>query len=97
MRGEYRVLDSMALIESKPAFKQRCVQFGIPETEVTLLDTGGQATFGAFAFIIPFANKDSADADDKLKAGVEELLGVAPSSIQLARYRRLLFESHAVG
>ncbi len=86
----------MALIESKPAFKQRCIQFGIPEAEVALLDTGGQATFGAFAFIIPFANKDSADADDKLKAGVEELLGVAPTSIQLARYRRLLFEAHAV-
>ena len=86
----------MALIESKPAFKQRCVQFGTPEAEVRLLDTGGQATFGAFAFIIPFANKDSADADDKLKAGVEELLGTAPTSIQLARYRRLLFESHAV-
>ena len=86
----------MALIESKPAFKQRCLQFGIPEAEVGMLEAGGQATFGAFAFIIPFANKDSADADDKLKAGVRELLGVEPSAIQLSKYRRLLFESHAV-
>ena len=86
----------MALIESKPAFKQRCLQFGIPDTEIALLDTGGQATFGAFAFIIPFANKDSADADEKLKAGMNEILGAVPTSMQMTRYRRLLFESHAV-
>ena len=86
----------MALLDSKPAFRQRCIQFGIAETDIQLLDAGDHGTFGSFAFVVPFATKDASDAADRLKASVTELLGTAVTSGQMSKFRRLLFESHAI-
>ena len=82
----------MAIIDSKAAFRARALAFGIPDNQITILDTNALATFAAFAFLQPY--NPTNPNDGAFTTSLTELLGAVPDTGSLARYRRLQFESH---
>ena len=86
--------DRMAIIESFASFRDRAIQFGIDEADVTILKDKKFASFGAFTFIAIY-NPNSAD-DATLKAALAHVLGRDITIEDMARFRRLHFESNAI-
>ena len=84
----------MTLVESAAAFAARCKAFSIADVAIAALTTSRLGTFGEFAFIVPFV---SGQPDDNLlKDALTLALGGEPDVLTMPRYRRLLFESHAM-
>ena len=84
----------MAIIESFASFRDRAIQFGIDEADVSILKDKKFASFGAFTFIAIY-NPNSAD-DATLKAALAHVLGRDITIEDMARFRRLHFESNAI-
>ena len=86
--------DRMAIVESFASFRDRAIQFGIDEADVAILKDKKFASFGAFTFIAIY-NPNSAD-DATLKAALAHVLGRDITIEDMARFRRLHFESSAI-
>ena len=84
----------MAMVESAATFAARCHAFGIPDQHIHLLSVVNLDTFAAFAFVVPYS--PNGPDDTKLITFVTELIAAAPSTILLARYRRLQFEAYTL-
>jgi hypothetical protein len=84
----------MTALDSKSNFEARALDFGISITDIRTLGAASLATFGAFAFIVPY-NGTSTD-DGPLRKLLTDLLGAEPDGLTMARYRRLQFEAHTL-
>ena len=84
----------MAIVDSTAAFSERARSFGILDTDIEILIRKKTASFGAFAWIATF-NPSSTD-DSMLVAALKDILERDPSVLDLSKYRRLHFESHAI-
>ena len=82
----------MAIIDSTAAFKARAKSFGITDADLNLLAAHDMISFAAYAFLVPY-NVNSPD-DALLKRALTDLLGAEPNTGNMAKFRRLQFESH---
>lgn len=84
----------MAIVDSVAAFTDRASRFGISDADIALLNRKKAASFGAFAWIAVF-NPNATD-DSSLKGALSDILEREPSALDMSRFRRLHFESHAI-
>jgi hypothetical protein len=83
--------DMSTAVESEPFFRARAIQLGISSAAVDALNAANLATYGAFAFLVPYvAGTDLAVLKDSLRA----ILGVEPAAEVMPIWRRLQFEAH---
>ena len=90
----FTLIGMAAIVDSVAAFRERAIKYGIPQADILTLEANNAASFGQFAFIAVF-NMNSTN-DTALKEALTDLLGAEPSSLNMGRYRRLHFESHAI-
>ena len=81
-------------LDSKAAFKERALEIGISDTDLTALAAGGIATFSQLAFCCAY--QPGAQSDDALFDHLESILGTKPSGADASCYRRMFFECHAM-
>jgi hypothetical protein len=84
----------MSVIESEATFVARALTFGIPVAYVDQLKASRLASFGAFAFLVPYGGTSTDDGP--LKAALEGIFGGAIDVPNMSKFRRLQFESHAL-
>ena len=83
---------TLMALDSKVAFQQRALQIDFTTEEVDALELAGVDTFAKYAFCSQY---QPGQQDEKpLVAFLEAALGEAPND--LAKFRRLFFESHAL-
>lgn len=84
----------MTLVESKASFKARATDMGLPMPHLVALATQSIDTFAAFAWLVPY---NPAVLDEApLLAALTQIIGTAPSMIQMGKYRRLQFDSYTM-
>ena len=81
-------------LDSKAAFKERALEVGITNADITALETGGIAIYSQFAFCCAYS--PGAQSDAPLLDHLEEVLGTKPTGASASSYRRLFFECHAM-
>ena len=64
-------------LDSKAAFKERALEVGITNADITALETGGIATYSQFAFCCAYS--PGAQSDAPLLDHLEEVLGTKPT------------------
>ena len=84
----------MAIIDSTAAFAERARRFGLPDDIIQSLTDANVGSFGSFAFVAVF-NPAALD-DAPLSTAIENIIGTAPTAAQMAFFRRLHFEAHAL-
>ena len=84
----------MAIIDSFASFRDRAIQFGVEEDDIDKLKAKKFASFGAFTFISVFSAQSSDDV--LLNKALTEVLAREVTITDMARFRRLHFESNAV-
>ena len=72
-------------LDSRAACKERSLEVGISEAEVTALANGGIATFSQFAFCCAYQPRAQSDAP--LFDHLETVLGSRPSGADASAYR----------
>ena len=87
-------MSGMAIVDSVAAFSERAKYFGIEQTDLEVLVRKKAASFGAFAWVATF-NPSSTD-DGPLKTALRDILERDPTVLDMSRFRRLHFESHAI-
>ena len=66
----------LTAVESEPFFRARAIQLGISSTDIDALKAANLATYGAFAFLVPYvAGTDLA----VLKNSLSNILGAEPA------------------
>ena len=81
-------------LESEAAFLERAKTIGVEAGALDKLKEGGFASFGKFAFAVPYA---PSHADDRpFLDFLEATLQFKPDDSQVASLRRLFFESHVM-
>ena len=84
----------MAIIDSVAAFAERARRFGLSDTVIQSLTAANVGSFGSFAFVAVF-NPAAVD-DTPLSNALENIIGSTPTVTEMAFFRRLHFESHAL-
>ena len=81
-------------LDSSVAFRQRALQCQISEDHVARLQDDGIRTFAQYAFCCTYSPGGS---DEKpLLDRIEGAIGAKPSAAEVANFRRLFYESHAL-
>lgn len=73
-------------LDSRVAFKERALELGIDNDDLTALAAGGIGSFSEYAFCC--AHQPGAQSDDLLF----NHLGTKPAGASASNYRRLFFE-----
>jgi len=81
-------------LDSRVAFKERALELGIDNDDLTALAAGGIGSFSEYAFCC--AHQPGAQSDDLLFNHLETILGTKPAGASASNYRRLFFERHAM-
>ena len=84
----------MAIIDSTAAFTERARKFGLSDDIITALRDANVGSYGAFAFVAVF--NPAAVEDAPLSAALATIIGSVPTATQMAFFRRLHFEAHAM-
>ena len=83
--------DMSTAVESEPFFRARAIQLGISSTDIDALKAANLATYGAFAFLVPYAAGTDLAV---LKNSLRNILGAEPPVEVMPIWRRLQFEAH---
>lgn len=84
----------MSIIDSVPTFASRCLGLKVTALQVAALAAAGYDTYGSFSFFVPFQN--GSPDDTMLNANLAAALGAEVSAVDMGKFRRLLFEAHAL-
>jgi hypothetical protein len=84
----------MSLIDSVPTFASRCLGLRVTSLQIAALATAGYDTYGSFSFFVPFQN--GSPDDTLLKTNLDSALGAPVDTVDMGKFRRLLFEAHAL-